>query len=355
MADTKISALDAAATLTGTEQIPGIQSGGNVRMTAAAIAALAGAAEETRLLRVQKVEPFLTGTGDETGSNLPGSIGSSITLFSDTGPGNVESIQIAMAGCETDATYFDTTVDITVDGVLRASIPMGLLFLYYGRGQLPFLSENLALTRVADPATARDMGGRRALYIPYQTSCLIELTNGGTGTPHIFSQVEYRNGAVPSGRRQEFHAHVKSFGSAVAAHATFTPLPEVTGRGVIDSLQVWAWASATTVTRWLEGTPTVAIDGYDFQYGGTEDFFGIQYYGGDLANGSARCTASRGIPMINLTAVDGTYYTAMYRFLKDQIFDTSAAITMTNGQANQGGGSPPSLNVTSLCIYYLDA
>lgn len=51
MADTKISALTDASALAGAEQIPGVQSGGNVKMTPAQIAVFAGSTTRRRLVR----------------------------------------------------------------------------------------------------------------------------------------------------------------------------------------------------------------------------------------------------------------------------------------------------------------
>jgi hypothetical protein len=315
--------------------------------------------EEARLLKVYKVEPFLTGTGQEAGAYLPSGVGNTVTLFTDTGAGNVESIQLAMATCGTDGTYFDSTIEITVDSVLVASIPVGLFFLHYGKPTV-YMTTDLALTYWTDPASARDFGAFRKIFIPYTTNCTIALKNASTGQPDIFAQVQYRTGApdtdVYGSRRIIFNASVVGF-TSTTAYSTFTPLASVSKVGILDSVQVFVFGSSVTQgNRWMEGNVTLTIDGSAEVWGGTEDFFGVQFYGLGLANGTARCTNDRGMPQIatnGASGSSGTYYASGFRFFREPvIFDTSLAITMKNGHANQGGGSPPTLSFASLVIYY---
>lgn len=69
MADKKVSAFDAAATLDGSELVDGVQAGGNVKITTQAIADLAGGAPGTSALIASAIGVDLDTAGD-TASTL---------------------------------------------------------------------------------------------------------------------------------------------------------------------------------------------------------------------------------------------------------------------------------------------
>jgi len=143
----------------------------------------------------------------------------------------------------------------------------------------------------------------------------------------------------------------------------FRPLDllDITGRGVVDSIQLITTGPippgddpATFPPRWLEGDPAFAIDAGtgDLASGGTEDFFGTQGYGAGLH----QTTDSWGMP--TRKPIGGNLFgVTTYRFFDQQpvIFNQSCRFTIRNGQELQGDGKPPpEINVTALVSYYLD-
>jgi hypothetical protein len=225
---------------------------------------------ETRILKCQTVEPTITAQ-----TPLPSGIEKTSILFSDNGFGNVESIQLGLQNSGEPATFYDSLIDIRVDGQLIVSVPVGLLFNYYdlgGNSIVTYLSKNVSLSY---DTGSRDwsMGGFRRIFIPYQTSCTISLRNQGKGSP----QVLYRDGGAPDpeiygANRIKFHAFCIPFagGAPSKAYDTITAIPLTKGKGELDSIQLYA-GKARNLT-FLEGDPSIILDGNPLTYGGTEDF-----------------------------------------------------------------------------------
>jgi len=128
-------------------------------------------------------------------------------------------------------------------------------------------------------------------------------------------------------------------------------LINVTGRGQIEGVHLFAFQATTGLPTWLEGDVTWNTDGVQMgNAGGTEDFFGGQFYWGQLQYG----TDSWGV-MKNGPFAGSLYATGMYRlFNKDpMVFDSAYKLTWHNGQVNQG--TPPgSTMISSIVFYYLD-
>lgn len=286
-----------------------------------------GSVYETRPLKVYAVK---YGEGAAP-TSFTGIKGSEFHIFQAFGPGSVEDIMFAIDGSSL-ATYSDTTIDIIVDGTRVASVPWRLFLLAYGGATAKlFNSPNLAL--LSNQFSSYYLGGYRKLFIPFQSSCRIVMKNGGTATPGVFSQVSWRSGGVPAGlvnpRKATFGAHVGSFPNT--AHGTaITPLPTITGHGLLDSILISA-NSATNTTRWFEGPTSIISDGEEAMWRGTEDFYGMLYFGSEFADGQARAGNERGIPVSGLYSADGKAYSNCYRFFGDSIpFDSSINITMPN-------------------------
>lgn len=304
---------------------------------------------ETRPLKTYVIE-----------SAILASSGSAV-LFSDTtGPGNVASIQVAMAvGVSNSATQFDSLIVIRTDGVLRMSAAVGLFFLTYDLSNYvtPFVTDRISISAYSPPGANAIYGVYRELFIPYTFNCSITLVNSGTAAPTIWTTVEYRNGGFPSpaiygSRRIVFNANAVSLTGTAATVGLGTPinvLPQVTGKvGQLDSIQLVGWG--TTSLQWVEGNPTIVADGVTTYWPGTEDFFGIQFaLNGYLTNGRARATNRFGCPVIAYTA--SPYQMSAYRFFDNTVpFSSSINVTLYNGQAGQSDGS--SNTFAYLAIYY---
>jgi hypothetical protein len=129
-------------------------------------------------------------------------------------------------------------------------------------------------------------------------------------------------------------------------------LINVTGRGQIEGIHFVAYVVGSGSPTWLEGDIVWNIDGSAFgDVGGTEDFFGGQYYWNQLQYASD----SWGV-IKNGSFAGGTgYATTMYRlFNKDpMVFDQSVRLTWNNGSAGQA--TPPgTVNLSAIVFYYLD-
>lgn len=311
-----------------------------------------GTVFETRPLKISKVEPV-------SGVANPIAAAASVDLLNFTGTGSVNSLQFAVtnqAGSSADDTsYIDSLITITVDGTIVMAAPVGLVFATYGQqasfGAQPFLNENLGMTHY-QPKT--NMGGFRKLFIPFATSIRIQYTNGGASAVAVYSQAQYYVGAVPTGLMpasySTFHAVYVPL-TAVAAYASQTLL-SVSGSGQLDSIQQFI-LGANTAPYWLEGNPTLTIDGSAQSYGGTEDFYGGQYYWNQLINR----TKDWGVTSLGLNSFDSNYYTGMYRFFGSAnpiVFGSTLTYVWINGQVNQpaGGPNPGTVQSAALIIWY---
>ena len=133
----------------------------------------------------------------------------------------------------------------------------------------------------------------------------------------------------------------------------FAPMDllNISGRGQIEGIHLFVYKVGVTSPSWLEGDMNWTIDGTaSGGAGGTEDFFGGQYYW----SGLMYATDSWGI-MKNGMFDNVAYATGMYRlFNKDPlVFDQSMQITWHNGSAGQS--TPPgAVNLSAIVFYYLD-
>lgn len=310
------------------------------------VASSSGANEDNRLARCATVE----------GGGMSAS--STITLCNITGgPGNVNFLQLAINGASPDVnSIFNSTLNFTVDGTNLGSIPIGLFFMTYGNqgsntSNTSLMTDNFAVTFLDG---SQSLGAQRRIYIPFNSSCVITLTNGSSSTAcSIFSQIQYRLGVIPtsaygySSRKKVIHFAMNNYVS-LASTATLDILPTVTAAGQIDSVQMFI--SGIGIPTWLEGNPSIVSDGVTFAYGGTEDFFGSQYYSEGNTRpysdswGFSYFNQNTGVATTPTVGGDGT---GMFRFFdKDpQIFNTSTTMTWPNTSLS-------SVRVWSLVTYY---
>ncbi len=348
-------------------------------VSAAQTAALIAAQQprDTRVLRVQTIEPTVAGSPD------PIAAGGSAAIFTGTGAGSVESIQFACIG--DNASWQDSTITIAVDGQSYTA-PLGIFFLSYGMGDMTpnasvFMTKHLGVTfasTVSTPTTYPlhtntsatptgyeannpQFGGFRKIYIPYKSSLTITYHSASTAQAYIFTQVQWYQGAAPANlypaTRSVFHMYTSPALGSLAAYGTATWLPTVTGPGELESIHFFALGIPAGsepkyggLPTWLEGDPTLTVDGTTYQYGGTEDFFGSQFY----ATGFVPHADEYGFAALGSSISNSNTYTGMYRYF-DQYpmrFNSSLGITWANGQANEGAGPPPTIKFTSMVVYY---
>jgi len=307
--------------------------------------------EESRKLQVKELQPV-----NATDFNL--APGGTTQLVNRTGAGNVTMIQLALianAGAATEraGATIDATIQICTNGEAAPCqhADLGTFFLLHGMPTPPFsYSDNFAITDYL----AGQFGSFRRLMIPYSNGITISIINKSTVVgAQIYSQVYFYSGTpganVTGTRRKTFHMATVPFTSI----NQFAPvdLINVTGRGQIEGVHLFAFQATTGLPTWLEGDVTWNTDGVQMgNAGGTEDFFGGQFYWGQLQYG----TDSWGV-MKNGPFAGSLYATGMYRlFNKDpMVFDSAYKLTWHNGQVNQG--TPPgSTMISSIVFYYLD-
>lgn len=307
--------------------------------------------EESRKLQVQELQP-----PNATLLNLPA--GGTTQILNRTGAGNVSMIQIAIAatggsqGDRNNATV-NATIQICTNGEAAPCqhADLGTFFLLHGIPTPPFShSDNFTITEYQDGL----IGAYRRIMIPYQNGITISIINGSsTLGAQIFSQVYFYSGApganVTGSRRKTFRMAT----IPITSVAQFAPvdLINATGRGQIEGIHLFAFQQSGGPPSWLEGDVTWTADGVQMgNAGGTEDFFGGQFYWGQLQYG----TDSWGV-MKNGPFAGAFYATGMYRlFNKDpMVFDSSFKLTWHNGQVNQN--TPPgATQISSIVFYYLD-
>jgi len=307
--------------------------------------------EESRKLQVQELQP-----PNATLLNLPA--GGTTQILNRTGAGNVSMIQLAIAatgGSQGDRN--NATVNATIQICTNSEAApcqhadLGTFFLLHGIPTPPFShSDNFTITEYQDGL----IGAYRRIMIPYQNGITISIINSSsTLGAQIFSQVYFYSGApgpnVTGSRRKTFHMATIPF-TSVAQFAPFD-LINMTGRGQIEGIHLFAFQQSGGPPSWLEGDVTWTVDGVQMgNAGGTEDFFGGQFYWGQLQYG----TDSWGV-MKNGPFAGAFYATGMYRlFNKDpMVFDSSFKLTWHNGQMNQN--TPPgATQISSIVFYYLD-
>lgn len=303
--------------------------------------------EIPRESRTLRVATYAEGT--------PVAPGKRFTIFSATGAGSVERIQFAAIG---DAVAQEgSEITITLDGV-SYSAPTGVFFLNewqsdggLGAGNL-FATKNLANTySQVNGNPVNGMGAYRKIYIPYYNSIVITYTNASPANSVLYTQVDYYQGKAPAGlhptTQNYFHMYTYPF-TTLAQFNQITFLPSVAGPGELDSIFLLA-SGVAPAPQWLEANPTLNIDGVPYAYGGTEDFFGGQYYFVELPVH----TDEYGVARLGLGS-NGVYYTAMYRYFHDfpLVFHSSLSFRWANGQ--KGEGAPPTIKTAANLVYYTE-
>jgi hypothetical protein len=275
-----------------------------------------------------------------------------------TGPGTVDMIQLGLSGCTGGgnagaSVMLDSLLVIHIDEEAPLTTDLGTFFVAHCETGV-WACDRLGVTYFT---RWTDCGYFRRVMIPYNRHCVIELVNkSSVSSAIVFSQVYYYEGPTPGhltgSRRHRFGWKWTPFTRVAPFRAL--DLLDITGRGVVDGIQLITAASGGNLPpRWLEGDPAFTIDGGagNWHTGGTEDFFGTQFYGDQLH----QTTDSWGMPTRKPIGGD-QFCVTMYRFFDHDpvIFNNSCKFTFTNGQQLQGDGmSPPEVNVAALVSYYL--
>jgi len=311
-----------------------------------------GVVRETRTLNVAAIKQY----------NLPA--GASLLLFSATGPGNIERIQLAMSYSDGSPTALplaaNMVITIVVDGSTYTA-PLGMFMLWDGYTTSDgtsatsdlFESKYLGITTGTSSGNATNSGFRR-IYIKYNSSISISLTAAPITNIEVYSQVEYYPGVAPPGRfpatRNVFHMYVNDWAtSTIAPNTTLTVLPGVSGAGELESIYFVSSATGPVEPGWLEIAPALTVDGTIFEFGGNEDFFGNQFYGDQFHGRADEYGIAR---YFSAGAPDRRTYWSGYRYFRESplLFNASLGITWRN----EGAGSGPASQVGTLTVFYTD-
>jgi Protein of unknown function (DUF2961)/Collagen triple helix repeat (20 copies) len=311
-------------------------------------------AEDSRKLQSTAIQPLNTST-----YNMPA--GGGVQIFNASGAGNVSMIQLALVGnggsaADRNNLIINGTITICTNGEPAPCqhSDLGTFFLAHGAPTTPFsYSDNFTLTEYQD---GQLMGAFRRIFIPFSNGCTITISNGSTvANGQIFSQVYYYKGTPPpqlSGSRKKVFRMATIPFTSIDQYAT-VQLLNITGRGQIEGIHFVAYKPGASNPSWLEGDMSWSVDGsISGSAGGTEDFFGGQYYWGQLQY----ATDSWGVLKNGLFAGGAAYATTMYRlFNKDpMVFDQSFQLTWNNGAPGQGSVPPGSVNISTIVFYYVD-
>ncbi len=312
----------------------------------AASGAAAGVVRETRTFSVAHIKGYY----------LPG--GNSLTLFSATGPGNVERIQIAASYNSNTPLPANTVLTIAVDGKTY-SCSLGMFMLWNGYTTTDgvaatndlFVTKNLGITS-ATSVSNETISGYRRIYIKYNSSINISITTPSGVSTGWWTQVEYYPGVAPAGRypttRNVFHMAVNEWGT-VAPGQWISVLPVVAGAGELESIYFVSSAPGKVEPQWLEQNPQITVDGTVFWYGGTEDFFGNQFYGDQWRGRADEYGIAR---WYQSSAPDNTTYWTGYRYFEQSPMVFSSSIGMKWQNANADAG--PAANAGTMAVYYTE-
>jgi hypothetical protein len=312
-------------------------------------AGAAGEVSETRTLMVVALKS-------------PPIVNNKVTLLSATGAGNVERIQFAMTyndGSPTAANLgAQTIITIVVDGkTYSCTLGMFLLWNGYATSDGVAATSDLFLTKYLGITTATSLsnesiGGYRRIYIKYNSSINISVTVPSALNGPVYSQVEYYSGVAPAGRypatRNVFHMVVNDWASStIASSQVLTVIPTVSGPGEMESIYFVSSAPGQVEPGWLEMSPTIAVDGTVFIYGGTEDFFGNQFYGDQFRGRTDEYGIAR---YYKSNPPDNTTYWTAYRYFRESpmVFNTSLGMIWQNEYTGNGAAT----KVGTLAVYY---
>jgi hypothetical protein len=199
-------------------------------------------------------------------------------------------------------------------------------------------------------------GSYRNLMIPFSSGCTVNITNNASVNSQVFAQVEYASGKTPAsltgGVRNHYHiAHDDA--TNITPYAVHTCLNYSGGPGEIESV-VSTFLPEYPALTYLEGDPTFITDGSTtFYYGGTEDFFGSQWYFQSLEDTSV--SDEWGSPNVvqSAGAVQAfRFFTGPRQTYTKVTWNNSVIFNQPNGAAGQGPVEPAPLNHDCLVTFW---
>jgi len=212
--------------------------------------------------------------------------------------GYVSNLFIALDG--SGANINDTTITIQYDGEATPTINAVPILQFFGAVYMEnggawnslFLGNNGPL------GGGVGVGMRLAIPIPYSNSILISITNNGSGAITLYSTASAQVGVSNT------WSDARKLNCAVYYNGSITPYSTVTlanESSLTPGRIIGLWWMEDSYpngvnpgTAPLEGLMSLYIDGAgspNLQSSGTEDFFGIGFYGGGVSNNTGNASS----------------------------------------------------------------
>lgn len=196
-----------------------------------------------------------------------------LALLTDTGPGVVESIWMAVSGG--DAPCLDGRLRITNGGDLNVDIDLGTLLVTHWGASGVFGNEHVSVDYTGA------LGVLLTFPIPYGSSGIrVGYYNpSATQGAFVYSMVTYRHLATDLGRRLRCQGRRYADQRVLRAAGSDVELASFSGNpGSLVYVSLVGGVDATADT-WMERNFAVTVDGStDIESSGTEDFFDSAWY-----------------------------------------------------------------------------
>lgn len=268
-------------------------------------------------------------------------------------PGTITKIQLA-SSVNSSSSILDSNINIYCDGSASPGeqADLGSFFVMRGGMAAPWANRQQGVNVYN---AGGNFGAYRNVQISYTAGCYVDIVNATNTAGTVWSQVYFENGTAPTTTtgttRKKWHASLTG-ATSVTQYSPITLLSAAPGfSGEIESVLLIIYSSGGYT--YLEGNPSFTVDGGTGQIsGGTEDFFGGQYY---WNNGSNRYQADEwGAWLGSYANQGGTNDTITYRWFFPyirQVFNSSISFTWINGQVGQGV-APGTVTVYGLITYW---
>lgn len=219
-----------------------------------------------------------------------------------------------------------------------------------------FQTTNWKTRNIGGNVAPDGFGSYRNLMIPFTAGCTVDVTNNSSSISEVFAQVEYASGSTPpsltGGTRNHYHI-VNDEVFNIAPYAVHTCLNYSGSPGEIESV-ISSFVPEWNAASYLEGNPTFTTDSaVSFYYGGTEDFFGSQWYFQDFEDTSV--SDEWGSPNVVQAAAAVQafrFFTGPRETYAKVTWMNSVVFTQPNGAAGQGEVEPAPLTHDCLVTFW---
>lgn len=296
--------------------------------------------------------------------NITVATNGTLNLLNVSGSGFITAIQFApIASPDSEQALLDSTFTFTIDNITPQTCDFGSFGMIH-QFPTPFQTNTI---NIQGNNGISSWGASRKVFIPFNFNANISITNiSSSSTLRIYAQVYYilndSTSTIPyllsNTRRKIWRCNLLK-NISVPALGSVNLLSVSGTSGQIESVFLLFYSSNSLGS--LEGNVQYTIDGVPNAYeaGGTEDYFGGQFYWDGDGNGPNFLRSDRYGLLVQYTVSSGLHNVPIcnsaYRFHLDDDpinFNSSLTLTWNNGQA--GEGTPPTTPCTiiSLVTYW---